>query len=230
MPVKGPQNVSLKAALKHLTAALLNPNAGNVCAISMGFAALRIEQELERYPPHRPRPIPRRTRLRKCKRGQVAVASRPEDLFPNGLEQSFPGLEGWCLDPHGVLAQGHWEGYVPVEYSIYQLIGQLVAYHEPFAASLLDVTKLPIVIVGPIGYLETAGLLHKAGNLRAFERVLGIVFDFYDSLEEYDFVQFEELMGERGYRCFARTGGWRSTSPFYAAEWKRMHRRVFRWR
>jgi hypothetical protein len=49
MPVKSPQNVSLNVALKHLTAALLNPNAGNVCAISMGFAALRIEQELERH-------------------------------------------------------------------------------------------------------------------------------------------------------------------------------------
>jgi hypothetical protein len=116
-----------------------------------------------------------------------------------------------------------------VEYSIYQLIGQLVAYHEPFAASLLDVTKLPIVIVGPIGYLETAGLLHKAGNLRAFERVLGIVFDFYDSLEEYDFVQFEELMGKQGISLLCQNW-WLALNDvlFTRPEWKRMHRRVFR--
>lgn len=96
----------------------------------------------------------------------------PDDLFPNGLVQAYHGFEGWVTDQEGLVAQHYWEGYVPVRYNLYQLIGQLVTYHEPFAFSLLNFPKISVLFVGVTVCLQAAGLLHKAGKFRAFERVL----------------------------------------------------------
>lgn len=323
MPVRGSPDISLELSIKHLAHAMRNPMSKNVCAVTMGVSALRIEEELERHVSATAKArfinahpdllragmhfltasagmaenfLDLKAHLYKCKcedtddfidlhfvvnwfrdlpegvtkenfdfgslllyaavniisnclflslsrlaqhkyRSETSEDSGdgraskwpqgPNDLFPNGLAQSYNGLEGWVMDPEALQAQHYWEGYVPVEYNIYQLIGQLVAYHEPFAFSLLNFPKISILFVGMTVCLQQAGLLHKTGKLKAFERVLRVVLDFYDAIEDYDHIQFQAIMEHPGKML---QNWWIELNDILASrsQWNKLHRRVYR--
>lgn len=121
-------------------------------------------------------------RAGKAKNSQQYWPHGPDDLLPNGLENSIAGLELWVAGP-------------PQGYAVFRLAGRLALFHVPFASELFKLEH-NFTMHRPIQHIQKAIELFNDSSLsdskppEAFCQSVKTIVQFFADLMRCDTARF----------------------------------------